>query len=88
MPILYLLQNIAPEERDGICNTILSGNDEQIAALVSKAIEIGAVKNAVATGRRMVREAQTQLEVLPSNRYREALSGLVNTLDAMFAQFE
>ncbi len=87
LPILYLLQNIAPEERDGICNTILGGNDEQIAALVGKAIETGAVGSAVATGRRMAREALNQLDILPANRHREALSGLVNTLDAMFAQF-
>ncbi len=87
LPILYLLQNIAPEERDAICSTILSGNDEQIAALVGKAIATGAVKNAVATGRRMAREALGQLDILPTNRHREALAGLVNTLDAMFAQF-
>ena len=87
LPILYLLQNTEPAERDGICNIILSGGEEEVTTLVRKAVDSGALKNAVATGRRMVREAQAQLEIVAEGRHRDALAGLVTTLDAMFAQF-
>jgi octaprenyl-diphosphate synthase len=87
LPILYLLQNTAGSEREQICGIILSGDDAQIKTLVVRAVETGALKSAVATGRRMVREAQTQLEAVPPGRHCEALQGLVHTLDGMFSQF-
>lgn len=87
LPILYLLQNSDPADREEICATILGGDDTRIAALVTKAMETGAIKNAVATARRMIREAQTQLEVVPPGRHRDALDSLVSTLDGMIAQF-
>ncbi len=87
LPILYLLQNSEPADRGGICDTILSGDDAQVAGLVRKAIETGAIKNAVATGRRMNREAQAQLAFVPPGRHRDALEGIVSTLDGMIGQF-
>jgi octaprenyl-diphosphate synthase len=87
LPILYLLQNTEAADRESICNTILKGDEEGVTALVRKAVETGALKNAVATGRRMIRESRAQLEVVPTGRHRDALEGLVTTLDGMFAQF-
>ena len=87
LPILYLLQHSEPEERERTCAIILSGSDEDIASLVKRAIDTGAVKNAVSTGRRMLEETLAQLKAVPANRYREALTGLVKTLDGMLAQF-
>ncbi len=87
LPVIYLLQNSEPGERDRICEIILGGDEEATASLVRRAVETGALKNAVASGRRMLREAGTQLEVLPEGRYREALGGLVTALDSMFAPF-
>ena len=87
LPILYLLQNAETAERESICNTILNGDEEGVTGLVRKAIESGALKNAVATGRRMIRESRAQLEIVPAGRHREALEGLVSTLDGMFAQY-
>jgi len=45
------------------------------------------VKSAIAIGRKMLREAETQLNVVPKNKYRDALSSLVTTLDGMIGQF-
>lgn len=87
LPILYLLQNTDSAERDGICQIILSGTDEEISTLVTKAIQTGALKNAVATGRRMLSEAQAELAVVPPGRHRDALESLVTTLDGMFSQY-
>ncbi len=87
LPILYLLQNSEPQERERICATILDGSDDEIAGLVRKAVASGAVNNAIATARRMLRETETQLKVVPANRYHDALKGLIQTLDGMIGQF-
>ena len=87
LPILYLLQHSEPTDRDRICEIILGGNDEEIATLVRKAITTGAVNNAVLTARRMLRETELQLKVVPANKYHDALKGLIGTLDGMLGQF-
>ena len=87
LPVLYLLQNADATERDAVCQIILSGTDDEIAMLVRKAIDSGALKNAVATGRRMLAEAGAELKIVAAGRYRDALEGLVTTLDAMFSQY-
>ncbi|MEQ1851754.1 MAG: polyprenyl synthetase family protein [Chthoniobacteraceae bacterium] len=87
LPILYLLQNSEPQDRERICGTILGGSDDEIASLVRRAVETGAVKSAVATARRMLKETKSQLKAVSANRYREALMTLVNTLDGMLGQF-
>jgi len=87
LPILYLLQHSETMERDRICETILGGSDEEIATLVRKAIKTGAVNSAVVTARRMLRETEVQLKVVPANKYHDALKGLIGTLDGMLGQF-
>ena len=87
LPILHLLQNSDAAERHRISEIILSGEETAIIALAEKAIAAGAVKSAINTGRKMLREAGAQLEIVPANKYRDALSDLVTTLDGMIAQF-
>lgn len=87
LPILHLLQNSGASERHRISEIILNGEDTEILDLASRALDGGAVKSAVSTGRKMLREAGTHLEIAPANKYREALGGLVTTLDGMLAQF-
>jgi octaprenyl-diphosphate synthase len=86
LPILHLLQIADADERHRLCEIILNGEEAEIAHLVTRAIEAGALKFAIATGRRMVREAQEQLRIVPANKYRDALSGLCTTLDEMISR--
>ncbi len=87
LPILHLLQTSSEADRHRFSEIILNGDDDAILALADRAIAAGAVKSAIATGRKMLREVATQLEVVPPNKYRDALTGLVTTLDAMIGQF-
>lgn len=85
LPVLHLLQISAPEERARLSQLILDGHEDEIRDLVQHAVDTGAVRYAVATGRRMLKEAQAALEVLEHSIYRESLFGLCSTLDAMIA---
>ena len=87
LPILHLLQNADDAERQRLSEIILNGDDDDIMVLAEKAIATGAVKSAVATGRKMLRDAHAQLEIVPANKYRDALANLVTTLDGMIGQF-
>ena len=86
-PILHLLQQSDEGERHRLSEIILNGDDEDMTRLVERAVEAGAIKSAVATGRKMLREAQTHLEIVPANKYRDALANLVTALDGMIAPF-
>lgn len=88
LPILHLLQISDVEERHRLSEVILNGDDADINQLVERAIAAGAVRYAVATGRNMIHEAQTCLDVVPANRYRDSLGFLCTTLDGMLSQFE
>jgi octaprenyl-diphosphate synthase len=87
LPILHLLQNSSPDERHRICETILNGDEAEIAKLVVRAVKTGAVSFAIAAGRRMLREAEEQLRIVPVNRFHEALTRLCATLDGLIARF-
>lgn len=87
LPVLHLLQHSDPSERHRLSEVILNGAETDLDFLVQRAIDGGAVKAAVATGRKMLREAGAQLELVPKNKHRDALENLVVTLDGMIAQF-
>ena len=87
LPVLHLLQNAGDAERQRLSEIILNGEESDILALAEKAIANGAVKSAITTGRKMLREAEAQLALVPRNKYRDALSSLVTTLDGMIGQF-
>ncbi|HEY2341728.1 MAG TPA: polyprenyl synthetase family protein [Chthoniobacteraceae bacterium] len=88
LPILHLLQISDPSERHRLSEIILSGSEADVHDLVQRALSAGAVNFAVATGRKMLREAQSLLESVPANKYRDALDRLCGTLDGIIAQFE
>lgn len=87
LPILHLLQHADADERHRISEVILSGDEGEIFHLAEHALADGAVKSAVATGRKLLRDGLTQLHLAPKNKHRDALEGLVTTLDGMLGQF-
>ena len=87
LPVLHLLQHSDEAERHRLSEIILNGDDADMNVLVERAIAAGAINSAVGIGRKMLREAQAHLEVVPDNKYRDALINLVTNLDAMIAQF-
>jgi octaprenyl-diphosphate synthase len=88
LPVLHLLQISDSAERHRLSEIILNGEEADIQQLVERARAAGAVRSAVNTARKMLREAEAQLELVSANRYREALRNLVTTLDEMLGRFE
>ena len=87
LPVLHLLQISDTAERHRLSEIILSGTESDIRILVEHALASGAVKSAVITGRKLLREARAALDLVAPNKYREALTNLVGNVDTMIAQF-
>lgn len=85
LPVLHLLQTSGPAERERLCALIVEGREDEIRALVARAVETGAVRHAATTGQDMLAQAADSLRALPETSYRESLQSLCATLDAMIA---
>jgi octaprenyl-diphosphate synthase len=85
LPVLHLLQTSTEPERTRLSGLILQGNEEEVRGLVAQALERGAVRYAVTTGRRMLTEAQDSLSSLEATPYKDSLESLCVTLDTMIA---
>lgn len=85
LPVLHLLETSSPSERERLSKLILAGQEDEIRTLVEQAVDTGALRFTVTTGRNMLAEAKEMLEVLPPSPYRDSLNSLCLTLDAMIA---
>jgi octaprenyl-diphosphate synthase len=86
LPLLYLLQNASPQEHRVIAEIILTGTEQDRLSLVTKVRETGSLTAAIATGQKMIREAQAQLGLLPATKYRDGLTSLCDSLAGMIGQ--
>lgn len=85
LPVLHLLQTSDATERARLCHMIVEGREEDIRALIDTTVASGAVRHAVATGRRMLQEARECLHPLAHSPFRDSLTSLCVTLDEMIA---
>ena len=86
LPVLYLLQTSDHLERQRLNEIIVRGDADEIYGLRATAVAAGTIKTALATGRKLLREAQDELEIVPANKFRDALANLVVSLDGMMAE--
>jgi octaprenyl-diphosphate synthase len=86
LPILHLLQTSSDADRQRFSEIILNGGETDVLELADRAIASGAVKAAINTGRKMLREASANLDRVPANKYRDALGNLITALEAMIGQ--
>jgi len=80
LPILLLLQNSGSSEQARLHGLILAGKPEAARALAEEARASGVLRKCAGTATRLVREGTDQLDLLPSNRHREALRSIADYL--------
>ena len=87
LPILNLLQGAENGQRERFTQTILRGEDDDLAALCETAHGTGAIASAAQAGRDLVDEGVRQLDVLAPGPYRDALGDVGRRLGVMIGQF-
>ncbi len=87
LPILHLLQGASPAEHHRYSEMILRCEDDDALALADAARATGALRSAVSTTERMLRDAQQQIGLLPRNKYSEALDSVCLALIEIIGQF-
>ena len=87
LPILMLLRSAPPEERERYCELILSDDAGAIAKLLTSDAPNGALRSSLDAGDEWLRDAQSELDALPSNQFTEAFVQLGDALREMLDQF-
>jgi octaprenyl-diphosphate synthase len=86
LPILMLLRSAAPEERERYSELILGEKAGAIAKLLKTDAANGALRASLDAGEESLRDAQPELEALPSNQFTESLFQLGDALREMLDQ--
>ncbi len=87
LPILHLLQSASPSEHHRYSEMILRSEEEDAINLADAAQKSGALNFAISTTERMLREAQEQVTLFPSNKYSAALNAVCGSLIDVIGQF-
>lgn len=86
LPILMLLASVAGGDREQLNQLILEGRADEINSLLTRGSRVSALHGSLDAGQQMLRDAQTELDGLPSNEYLEALLQLADALGRMLGQ--
>jgi octaprenyl-diphosphate synthase len=87
LPILHLLQTASSAQRQRYSEMILRSDEEDTISLAEAARTSGALRFAISTTERMLRDAQHQTTLLPRNKYSEALHAVCHTIIEVVGQF-
>ncbi|MEP6698476.1 MAG: polyprenyl synthetase family protein [Verrucomicrobiota bacterium] len=87
LPVLMLLNSAPPIEREQYCALILEEQSDAIAKLLRMNAPDGALKGSLDAADGLIREAQRELESLPSNQYADSLFQFGDALRELLDQF-
>jgi len=82
-----LLRSAPAEERERYCELILAEEAGAIAKLLTSDAPNGALRSSLDAGDEWLRDAQAELDALPSNQFTEAFVQLGDALREMLDQF-
>ena len=86
LPLLHLIQSASKSEHQRISEIILRGDEKDRATLADDVRATGALGSAIAVGQKMIRDAQSQLNLLTPSKYSQGLSSLCESLAGMIGQ--
>ena len=87
LPILMLLRSAPAEERERFCELILAEDASAITQHLKIDSPNGALRSSLDAGEESVRDAQSELQSLPSNPYTDSLFQLGDALRELLDQF-
>lgn len=87
LPVLILLQTTEGTQRERVRELILDGNASGHEELADLVIRRGAMRTAVDSARRFVKEAQRSIEIVPRNRYLNGLEAITAYLDGLLVPY-
>jgi octaprenyl-diphosphate synthase len=87
LPVLYLLQMVDPDERHRFSEVLLRVNADELDGLAEEVVRRGALRRAVETTKRLVEEAQSELQKMPVNKYSLAMQDIGDFLSNIVGQF-
>jgi octaprenyl-diphosphate synthase len=87
LPVLYLLQTVKTDEHHRFSEVLLRSNPEELDGLAAEVIRSGALRRAVETTKRLVEDAQLELQKLPTNKYSLAMLDIGDFLSNIVDQF-
>jgi octaprenyl-diphosphate synthase len=87
LPVLMLLGSAPAAERERYCELILAEKSSAIGKLLKLDSPNGALKASADAGDELIRDAQRELEVLPTNQYADALFQFGDALRELLDQF-
>jgi len=87
LPVLMLLRSAPAIERERFCALILDDKSEEIARRVRSATNNGALSASIELGQALVRQAQSELDPVPANRYLDGLVQLGDAVHELLDQF-
>jgi octaprenyl-diphosphate synthase len=87
LPVLYLLQMVEPDEHHRFSEVLLRSNADELGGLAAEVVRRGALRRAVATTKRLVEQAQLELEKAPINKYSLAMQEIGDFLSNIVDQF-
>jgi octaprenyl-diphosphate synthase len=86
LPVLTLLESASAFDRERCCTLVLEGKLEEVTALLQNSPTDGALDKSIDTAQEMIREAQTELAPLGTNRHLDSLFGLGEALHELLEQ--
>ena len=86
LPVLTLLESASAFDRERCCSLVLEGKLAEVTALLQNSPTDGALNKSIDTAAELIREAQTELAPLGTNRYLDSLFGLGEGLRELLEQ--
>jgi octaprenyl-diphosphate synthase len=87
LPVLYLLQMVDRDEHHRFSEVLIRSNTEELDTLAEEVVRRGALRRAVDTTKRLVEEAQSELQRTPVNKYSLAMQDIGDFLSNIVDQF-
>ncbi|MGI9089173.1 MAG: polyprenyl synthetase family protein [Chthoniobacterales bacterium] len=86
LPVLMLLQAAPPIEREQYSQMIVNGKVDELTDVLRTEIAGAPLSESINTGRKLIREGQNELRVLPASVYADAMMQLGDGLNELLEQ--